>query len=161
PERVILPSGRQYEVIYDDADALRSIMTPTGTAYTFHLTMSIGCYKLKVALPANKVALMLRVNERGRVLSITQPEGGTRLFEYDTLGRLRGEYYGQGYTEYDYWEWGLLHGVKLRYGHDEVRHEFQYHGGLTKEMKLRFRSTKGDLHKVKLHYLYDTSGRLM
>lgn len=101
------------------------------------------------------------MNEQGRVQSISQPDGATRLFEYDTLGRLRGEYFGQGYTEYDYWDWGLLRGVKSRYEHTEIRHEFQYHGGLTKEVKLRFRSMKGDLHKIKLHYLYDTSGRLM
>lgn len=102
-----------------------------------------------------------RVDDQGRLLSVTQPGGGTRLYEYDTLGRLRGELYGQGYTEYAYHDWGLLHIAKSRFVHNEVRFEYQYHGGLTKEMRLRFRAPGGDLHKVKLHYLYDTCGRLM
>ena len=101
------------------------------------------------------------MDEQGRLLSVTQPGGGTLLYEYDTLGRLRGELYGQGYTEYAYWEWGLLHIAKSRFDHDEIRFEYQYHGGLTKEMRIHFRGPRGELHKVKLHYLYDTSGRLM
>jgi hypothetical protein len=68
PERVILPSGRQYEILYDDADALRSVITPTGTAYSYHLIMSIGCYKLKVALPADKVALMVRPRDTSVII---------------------------------------------------------------------------------------------
>ena len=92
---------------------------------------------------------------------MTQPGGGTRIYEYDTLGRLRGELYGQGLTEYSYHDWGLLYVAKSRYDNTEIRYEYTYHGGLTKEMKIRYRPPSLGLHKVKLHYLYDTSGRTM
>ena len=53
------PSGRAYGLVYDDAGALRQVLTPRGTAYTLHLSTSLGFYRLRLALPIDSIALQV------------------------------------------------------------------------------------------------------
>lgn len=58
-----LPSGRTYGLVYDDAGALRQVVTPRRTAYTLHVSTSVGFYRLRLALPVDNIALQVGVLE--------------------------------------------------------------------------------------------------
>ncbi|XP_071540810.1 teneurin-m-like [Panulirus ornatus] len=160
PEKMTHPSGSAYGLVYDDAGSLRQVVTPRGSAYTFHLSTSLGFYRLRLALPIDSIALQIRLDERGRLLAMTQPgHGGTLLYQYNDLGQVTAELYGHGYTEYIYFDTGLIRTAKTKHKHEDVRTDYRYHAGLMKEMKLRYGS-KSDLHNVKLRFVYDGSARL-
>lgn len=104
--------------------------------------------------------LQIRLDERGRLLAMTQPgHGGTLLYQYNDLGQVTAERYGHGCTEYTYYDTGLIHIAKTKHRHEDVKTDYRYHAGLMKEMRLRYGS-KSDLHNVKLRYQYDGSARL-
>ncbi|KAK7085762.1 hypothetical protein SK128_027291, partial [Halocaridina rubra] len=160
PEKVTHPSGRAYGLVYDDAGSLRQVVTPKGSAYTLHLTTSLGFYRLILALPIDSIALQMRLDERGRILSVSLPgRGGTLLYQYNELGEISAELYGHGYTEYNYHESGLVKTARTKHSHNDIRTDYRYHGGLVKEMRLRY-GPKSDLHNVKLKFQYDVSARL-
>ncbi|XP_064078294.1 teneurin-m-like isoform X3 [Macrobrachium nipponense] len=161
PEKVTHPSGRAYGLVYDDAGSLRQVVTPRGSAYTLHLTTSLGFYRLILALPVDSIAIQMRLDERGRLLSVSLPgRGGTLLYEYNDNGEISAELYGHGYTEYTYYEeTGLMRTARTKHIHDDVRTDYRYHGGLMKEMRIRYGS-KSNLHGVKLKFQYDGSARL-
>ncbi|XP_045622764.2 teneurin-m isoform X2 [Procambarus clarkii] len=160
PEKVTHPSGRAYGLVYDDAGSLRQVVTPRGSAYTLHLSTSLGFYRLRLALPVDSIALQIRLDERGRLLAMTQPgHGGTLIYQYNDLGQVSAELYGHGFTEYTYYTNGLIRTAKTKHKHVDIRTEYRYHAGLMKDMRLRYGS-KSDLHAVKLRYQYDGSARL-
>ncbi|XP_069961217.1 teneurin-m-like isoform X2 [Cherax quadricarinatus] len=160
PEKVTHPSGRAYGLVYDDAGSLRQVLTPRGSAYTLHLSTSLGFYRLRLALPVDTIGLQIRLDERGRLLAMTQPgRGGTLIYQYNDLGQVSAELYGHGFTEYTYYSNGLIRTAKTKHKHVDVRTEYRYHAGLMKDMRLRYGS-KSDLHPVKLRFQYDGSARL-
>ncbi|XP_042864966.1 teneurin-m-like isoform X4 [Penaeus japonicus] len=160
PEKVTHPSGRAYGLVYDDAGSLREVVTPRGSAYTLQLSTSLGFYRLRLALPIDSIALQMRLDEQGRVLAITLPgRGGTLLYEYNDAGQVTAELYGHGLTEYSYYDTGLMRNAKTKHSHFDLRTDYHYHGGLMKEMKLRY-GPKSSLHNAKLRFQYDGSARL-
>lgn len=160
PEKVTHPSGRAYGLVYDDAGSLREVVTPRGSAYTLQLSTSLGFYRLRLALPIDSIALQMRLDEEGRVLAITLPgRGGTLLYEYNDAGQVTAELYGHGLTEYSYYDTGLMRNAKTKHSHFDLRTDYHYHGGLMKEMKLRY-GPKSNLHNAKLRFQYDGSARL-
>ncbi|XP_042234258.1 teneurin-m-like isoform X2 [Homarus americanus] len=160
PEKVTHPSGRAYGLVYDGAGSLRQVVTPRGSAYTLHLSTSLGFYRLRLALPVDSIALQIRLDERGRMLAMTQPgRGGTLLYEYNDAGQLHAEHYGHSKTEYVYYDNGLIRNAKTKHKHVDIKTDYRYHAGLMKEMRLRY-GGKSDLHHVKLRFQYDGSARL-
>ena len=102
----------------------------------------------------------MRFDERGRLLAMIRSGGtGTLLYEYDTLGRLRNVLYGHGNTEYEYFNYGLLKVAKLRHTKHDVKLNYKYKAGLTKEMHIQF-GRDSNLHNAELKFAYDGSARL-
>ncbi|MEX2170229.1 MAG: RHS repeat-associated core domain-containing protein [Pirellulales bacterium] len=106
-------SGASLTLTYSDTGRISSITDSAGRSTTYQYDAA-NEHLLAVTGPAGTTSYTYSIGEgpasEHALLSITQPDGATRLFEYDDRGRLNASYLGEGIErlEYHYDETGQV-----------------------------------------------------
>lgn len=145
PKAVILNESR-YELVFDKVNGgLQRIKTPMGHSYDFNLKSSVGLMRFQVRFPwleDQTMAFELMYNGLGHKMRKRMPSKGQQqiTYTYDNSNMLRKTMVGETESEFGYDEdTGLVESVVTRCGHHfDMRTRMKHHGGLMKEMKIRF-----------------------
>jgi YD repeat-containing protein len=91
---VILPSGKEYQLTYDDAGGLRSVITPAGSHHHFHSVTLIGRQRYVYRSPGASNVYIRDYDGAGRLVDERYPSDQRRVaYRYDGRGRLAAVYY--------------------------------------------------------------------
>ena len=156
-----------YSLFYENG-GLAKVQTPRGHFHTFSQKASVGLMRFQYQGPWIQdatLAFELMFNGQGQILRQRLPSKGSQhvTYTYDDNGLLKKIMVGETESElgHDH-DTGLLESVVTRCGHHfDMRTRMKYHGGLMKEMKVRFSgSSSPDFDNAIFRYQYDGNGRL-
>ncbi len=159
----------QYRLTYQDTyGGLSKIQTPRGHFHSFKIKADLGLLRFQYRAPwlqEESLAFEVMYNGQGQILRKRMPsKGGEAVtFTYDLNDNLKKVMAGETESELGYdAASGLLESVVTRCGHHfDMRMRLKYHGGLMKEMKVRFSgSSSPDFDNAVFRYQYDGNGRL-
>ena len=145
PKFVVIDKSK-YELTFDKVNGgLQRIKTPLEHFYDFNLKSSVGLMRFQIRFPwieNPNVAFELMYNGLGQILRKRMPSNGNQhvTFNYDNNNMLRKIMVGETESELNYdTDTGQLESVVTRCGHHfDMRTRMKHHGGLMKEMKIRF-----------------------
>ena len=148
PKSVIIDNKKsKYEMVYDDVNGgLKRVKTPMGHFYDFNLKSSVGLMRFQVRFPwitETDLAFELMYNGLGQIMRKRMPSKDHQHVTYaygSNNNMLRKIMAGETESEFGYnLDTGLMESVVTRCGHHfDMRTRMKYHGGLIKEMKIRF-----------------------
>lgn len=124
---------------------LSKIQTPRGHFHSFNLKSSLGLMRFQYQAPwleEPSLAFEIMYNGQGQMVRKRMPSKGQEqvTYTYDENQNLKKIMSGETESElgYDH-DTGLLESVVTRSGHHfDMRMRMKYHGGMMKEMKIRF-----------------------
>lgn len=87
--RITLPSGRSFELRYDNDGGLRHITLPSGTQHVFSIQPSLGFLRATYTPPGYVRSYLQHYSYDGRLLQTIYPGDGARiLYKYHPSGKL-------------------------------------------------------------------------
>ena len=121
------------------------MQTPRGHFHGFNMRSSVGLTRFQYQAPwleTPDLAFELMYNGQGQIYRKRMPSKGQEhvSYTYDGNGSLKKIMVGETESELGYDpDTGLLESVVTRSGHHfDMRMRMKYHGGLMKELKVRF-----------------------
>lgn len=85
----MLPSGRQYQLAYDEDGGLRSVTTPTGARHHLYSVTLVGRQRLVYRAPGSSGVYIRDYDGAGHLVGERYPSNHRRVaYQYDDRGRL-------------------------------------------------------------------------
>lgn len=160
PIAITLPSGRSWELQYDDRGGLKAISTPSGTSHRFSVQPSFSAFVFSYMTPGSTHAYRQHLDPEGRLLLTEFPDSAAKvLHTYTSSKQLNEIVSGDGITEFSYGEDSLLSEAVHEEMDLEYKMDYIYQGRLLQEHRIEYSARTG-LSNVKFTYEYDDNMRI-
>ncbi|XP_037803536.1 teneurin-a-like [Penaeus monodon] len=160
PVTITLPSGRTWDLHYDERGGLKFVTTPTGSAHFFSMQPSFGYFIFTYTPPGSTHSYRQYLDHAGRLLLTTFPAGAAKvLYTYTEAGQLKEIVSGDGKTQFAYGSDGLMSETTHEEAFLEYKMDMLYTGRLLQEHRIDYGARTG-LSNVKFTYEYDSNFRV-
>lgn len=158
PTDIMLPSGKKYQIQYDECGNLKTITTPSQVTHSFYSLTTIGYERLVYVLP-DMIGLYIQdYNAAGLVEEINFPSENRKItYKYDVNYRLRMVFHEWTLVKYVYYQnTELLIGLTVEDLLQEYSCEIQYglNDSLVVAQYVFFNRSANDLINVEFDYTY-------
>ncbi len=165
PTDVILPSGKQYVLHYDDFGNLKEVVMPGQGKHRFHSLTTLQFHRVMYTPPETHGRFITDYNSGGRTIQVLFPSERRRVvYQYNDYAKPEMTYFDWTDLEYDYYEnEGVLHSKTLT---NRVSFNFtckmlyEPPAALVKHHTVSFNKTSFPLLEAKYVYHYDASFRI-
>ncbi len=165
PTDVILPSGKQYLLHYDNFGNLKAVIMPNLARHRFHSLTTFGIHRKFYEPPEGHGSFLQDYDSSGNLLQVLHPSGHRRVtYRYTSLGQPRLVLYDWSDIKYQYYEetqmlrsMQLFNPVPFDYNCTLV---YGPGNALVKSQQVLFTTSNVDLLHAHFQYEYDKNFRL-
>ncbi|XP_074650354.1 teneurin-m-like [Tubulanus polymorphus] len=164
PSDVILPSGKQYLLLYDNRGSLTQVITPGLGRHNFRTLSTMGYHRYIYTPPKLSSHFINDYNGHGKLINVFYPSQMRRvLYRYDDQSRLYKVIFDQSDVVHNYDNAGNMAHINLTNRQQQYNSQVEYKpmSSLVKEQIVKLEQANSKFLSGRFIYQYDRNFRVI